>query len=148
MQPSRYEVMIRATIAANRIRMGAWYLESEHEDVARARLRFRDVVAEHQDPRLMVVLLESRYDENEGVFVDRILDSRAEGPVPAVRGSAALPDAARRPLRQAFGRAPAKVLPLRRRTDRPAAPRRRSAMPWVAAAAVATVVVVLVVRGF
>jgi hypothetical protein len=148
MQPSRYEVMIRATIAANRIRMGVWYLESEHEDVARARLRFRDVVAEHQDPRLMVVLLESRYDEGEGVFVDRILDSRAEGPVPAVRGSVALPDVARAPLRQAFARAPAKVPALRRRTDRRAPPRRRTAMPWLAMAAVAAGVAVLVVRGF
>ena len=148
MQPSRYEVMIRATIAANRVRTGVWYLESEHEDVARARLHFREFVAEHQDPRLMVVLLESRYDDNEGVFVDRILDSRAEGPVPPVRGSAALPDAARNPLRQAFARAPNKVPQLRRRSDRPAPPRRRSAMPWVAAAAVATAVVVLVVRGF
>lgn len=148
MQPSRYEVMVRATIAANRIRMGVWYLESEHEDAAEARLQFRQVVAEHQDPRLMVVLLESRYDEAEAVFVDRILDSRADAPVPAVRGSVALPEGARTSLRQAFARAPAKVPPLRRRARGPAPPRRRSAMPWLAMAVAVAGIAALVVRGF
>ena len=148
MQPSRYEVMVRATIPANRIRMGVWYLESEHEDAAQARLRFRDVVAEHQDPRLTVVLLESRYDEAEAVFVDRILDSRAEGPVPAVRGSVALPEPARGALRQAFARAPAKVPPLRRRAGRPVPPRRRRAIPWVAMAVAMAGIAALVARGF
>uniref|UniRef100_UPI0018DFC020 hypothetical protein n=1 Tax=Roseomonas rosulenta TaxID=2748667 RepID=UPI0018DFC020 len=109
MQPSRYEVMVRATIPANRIRIGVWYLESEHEDPSQARIHFRHFVAEHQDRRLMVVLVESRFDDATGLFVDRILDSRAEAPVPAVRGSVALPDPARGALRRAFDRAPARV---------------------------------------
>ena len=136
MQPSRYEVMVLATIPAHRIRKGVWYLESEHEDAARARIRYGAFIAEHPDPRLVAVLVESRYDETRGLFADRILAVRAEGQVPALRGSVALPHEARRPLREAFGRAPPPGLAPRRRT-KPAPPPRRSLARWLVTAAIA-----------
>lgn len=133
MQPGRYEIMIFPTIAAHRLRKGAWYLESDHEDPAAARIQYGRFVAEHPDPRLAVVLIESRYSAESGMFTDRILDSRADGPLPALRGSVSLPAEARPALREAFCRAPP-AQPQRRRRPPPPARNRRL---WPALAATA-----------
>jgi hypothetical protein len=136
MQPSRFEIMVLATVPVHRVRKGVWYLESEHEDVAEARIHYGHFLAEHPDPRLIVVLVESRFDESQGIFADRILATRAEGPVPALRGSRALPPEARRPLREAFGRAPLPAPRPRRRSAPPPPPPRRSLLPWLFTAAI------------
>jgi hypothetical protein len=130
MEPETFEVMLFATIPGGGIRHGHWYTESAHHGVEEAQWRFRAVTADLADPRLVVVLVASRFDEEAGRFRERILAARAEGPAPALGASRALPGTAWPALRRAFGRAPPPPpRPLRARARPRPPPRRRGLAP-------------------
>jgi hypothetical protein len=129
MEPETFEVMLFATIPGGGIRHGQWFTESAHDSLEAAQWRFREITSELADPRLVVLLVASRYDDAAARFRERIVAARAEGPAPALAASRALPVQAWPVLRRAFARPPRPVPELRRRPRPPARPRRRRIAP-------------------
>lgn len=107
MEPETFDVMLLATIPGGGIRHGQWYTDSAHDGLEAAQWRFREITQELADPRLVVVVVASRFDDAAGLYRERIVAARAEGPVPA--------------LRRAFRRAPpAGLAPRGRARPKPA----------------------------
>jgi hypothetical protein len=129
MEPDSYEVLVLATIPGGGIRQGQWFTESAHDSAEAAQWRFREITAELADPRLVVLLVASRYDDAAARFRERIVAARAEGPAPALGASRALPAGAWPALRRAFAVAPRPVPELRRRPRPAPRPRRRRIAP-------------------
>jgi len=132
MEPESFEVMLFATAPGGGIRHAQWYAESTHPSAEAAQWRFREVTAELADPRLVVVVVASRFDDAAGRFRERILAARPEGPAPGLAASRLLPEAAWPALRRAFGRAPRPVPELRRRPRPPPRPAPRRLLPRLA----------------
>jgi hypothetical protein len=132
MEAETFEVMLLATIPGGGIRHGQWYTDSAHDSPEAAQWRFREVTSELADPRLVVVVVASRFDAAAGRFRERILAARSDGPAPALDASRGLPAGAWPALRRAFARAPRPVPELRRRPRRPVRPPRRRLLPGLA----------------
>jgi hypothetical protein len=131
MEPETFEVMLLATIPGGGIRHGQWYTDSAHDGLEAAQWRFRELTKALADPRLVVVVVASRFDDQAGRYRERIVAARAEGSVPALAASRALPATAWPALRRAFRRAlPPGLSPRTRPRPKPAA--RRRLMPGLA----------------
>jgi hypothetical protein len=128
MEPETFEVMLLATVPGGGIRQGQWFTESSHDGLEAAQWRLREIAQDLPDPRLVVVVVSSRFDNGAGRYRERIVASRAEGSVPALAASLALPASAWPELRRGFRRAlpppPAGLAP-RARVRPKQAPRRR-----------------------
>lgn len=131
MEPETFDVMLLASIPGGGIRHGQWYTDSAHDGLEAAQWRMREITQELADPRLVVVVVASRFDDAAGRYRERIVASRSEGPVPALAASRALPASAWPALRRAFRRAPPAGLAPRGRA-RPKTPARRRLAPTLA----------------
>jgi hypothetical protein len=127
MEPETFEVMLLATIPGGGVRHGQWYTDSAHDGLEAAQWRFREITRDLADPRLVAVVVASRFDEAAGRYRERIVAARGEGSVPALAASRALPASAWPALRRAFRRAPPPGLAPRTRPRPKARPRRRLA---------------------
>jgi hypothetical protein len=132
MEPETFEVMLLATIPGGGIRHGQWYTESTHDGLEAAQWRFRELTSELADPRLVAVVVASRFDDQAGRYRERFVSARAEGSVPALAASRALPGTAWPALRRDFGEAPRGVPALRRRPRPKAVPPKRRIAPGLA----------------
>ncbi len=136
MEPETFDVMLFATIPGGGIRHGQWYTDSAHDGLEAAQWRMREITQELADPRLVVVVVASRFDDGAGRYRERIVAARAEGPAPALAASRALPASAWPALRRAFRRPPPTGLSPRGKV-RPKVPARRSLVPGLALLGVA-----------
>jgi hypothetical protein len=121
-----YEVMVRSPAAVPGMRANVWYIESAHGQFKPARERYEGFCARHPDPRLLVALVRSSYDERSRLFHDKVVLTRDERVTPVRQEAKPLQPEARDVLKRDFAKhaSTAPPAPLRIRA-RPEPPKRR-----------------------
>ncbi len=132
-----YEVMVRSPVAAPGMRASTWYIESTHAAFQAARERYEAFCRSHPDPRLMVALVRSSYDERSRLFHDKVVLTRDERVAPVRQEAKPLQPEARQVLKRDFAKpAPGPEPAALRIRARPEPPRRR--INWAACAVLLT----------
>jgi hypothetical protein len=129
MSDLNYEVLVRVPVGAPGIRPEVWYIESAFPAFKPAQERYARFVTAHPDPRLVVALVRSTYDERAKLFHDTVVKSSNERVAPLRQNAKPLHPEARTVLQRDFSKpgAPPEALRIR---ARPPAPKRR--INWVA----------------
>ncbi len=125
MQQSVFEVLTFTKTPVRGMDANHWYIESVHDEMQEGVQRYDQLSRSWPDPRVMLVLVRSEYDEDTGLFRDTVLRARARSTMLSRKNARPMPPEARRALAQLSGGGKTSASLPDRPTARSESPRRR-----------------------
>ena len=124
-QQSVFEVLTFTKTPVRGMDANHWYIESVHEALQDGVQRYDQLSRSWPDPRVMLVLVRSEFDEGTGLFRDTVIRARARSTMLSRRNAKPMPPEARKALAQLSGGGKAMAPLPERPTARPVPERRR-----------------------